>query len=159
MDLRSRALPLLFACAAFAGLYYSIETALGSSQASAMETSPQSVLGTPLEVCSTDPLTGYMRDGYCKLTESDTGTHVVCAQVTTEFLEFTKTRGNDLQTPAPMYRFPGLKEGDRWCLCALRWKEAYAADPAIAPRLVLGSTHEHALHFVPMETLKSKAVN
>jgi len=86
--------------------------------------SPKNVLGNPLKICGTSPVTGFNRDGFCTAGPTDVGTHVVCARVTDEFLQFTKTRGNDLITSAPQYDFPGLKEGDRWCLCALRWREA-----------------------------------
>jgi uncharacterized protein len=114
------------------------------------------VLGTPLEACCFDPKTGYFRDGYCKTRTEDVGTHVVCAVITQEFLTFTKSRGNDLETPFPQYDFPGLKPGDRWCLCVLRWKEAL--DAGVAPPVVLESTHKIALKYVTLEELKSHAV-
>lgn len=111
------------------------------------------VLGTTLEACCFDPKTGYFRDGYCKTRSDDVGTHVVCAIVTQEFLTFTKSRGNDLETPFPQYDFPGLKPGDKWCLCILRWKEALEA--GIAPPVVLASTHKIALQYVTLEDLKN----
>ena len=110
------------------------------------------VLGTPLVPCSYDPLTGYFRDGCCKTDESDTGSHLICARVTSEFLAFSSERGNDLTTPRPEYRFKGLKPGDRWCLCATRWAEALAA--GAAPPVVLESIHSSALKFVTIEQLE-----
>ncbi len=115
------------------------------------------VLGQTLMACSYAPLTGYFRDGCCNTREDDTGSHVVCARMTTEFLEFSLSRGNDLTTPRPEYRFPGLKAGDRWCLCALRWKQAL--DAGLAPPVFLESTHIRALDFVTLEQLQSCAVS
>ncbi len=115
----------------------------------------KNVLGTPLRACSYDPLTGYLRDGCCHTREDDTGSHVICARVTAEFLAFSKARGNDLVTPRPQWRFPGLKPGDRWCLCALRWKEAL--DMGCAPPVVLESCHERALDYVTLDDLKAHA--
>lgn len=109
------------------------------------------VLGTPLLPCSFAPLTGFLRDGCCKTDEHDHGRHLVCAQVTAEFLAFTAARGNDLISPRPEYRFPGLKPGDFWCLCALRWSEALEA--GIAPRLKLAATHEAATRLVSKAAL------
>lgn len=120
-------------------------------------TSAKNVLGTPLQLCCTDPMTGFYRDGICNTGRDDFGTHVVCAVMTAEFLDFTRNRGNDLCTPRPEYRFPGLKPGDGWCLCALRWKEAY--DAGVAPLVRLASTHEKALEFIPLEALESHKVN
>ena len=111
----------------------------------------KNILGKPLESCSKDPLTGFFRDGFCNTSEDDHGTHVVCAVVTDQFLTYTKSQGNDLSTPNPLYRFPGLKAGDRWCLCALRWKQAYEA--GAAPMIDLESTHEKALQFIDKKTL------
>ena len=111
------------------------------------------VLGTTLVPCSYDPLTGYFRDGCCNTDENDQGSHVICAKVTQEFLDFSLQQGNDLITPRPEYRFKGLKAGDRWCLCALRWREAYEA--GVAPETVLESTHIRTLDFVSLEQLKS----
>ena len=105
-----------------------------------------------LVFCSTNPMTGWYRNGFCDTDEKDRGTHVVCAQVNNEFLRFTKSRGNDLTTPRE--NFPGLKEGDRWCLCALRWKEAY--DAGVAPPVVLESTNKEVLRYVPFATLFEK---
>ena len=115
----------------------------------------RNVLGTELVACSYDPLTGYFRDGCCHTDMHDLGSHVVCAIVTDEFLEFSRSRGNDLSTPRPEYRFAGLEDGDRWCLCALRWKEALAA--GVAPSVVLESTHARALEFVTLEQLQEYA--
>ena len=111
------------------------------------------VIGTALVPCSYDPLTGYFRDGCCKTDETDTGSHLICARVTAEFLAFSSLRGNDLTTPRPEYRFAGLKPGDRWCLCASRWAEALAA--GLAPPVVLESTHASALRFVTLEQLEN----
>ena len=119
------------------------------------QTAALNVLGTPLLACSFDPLTGYFRDGCCNTRGDDAGSHVVCARVTQEFLDFSRSRGNDLVTPAPAYRFAGLKAGDRWCLCALRWKEAW--DAGVAPPVVLEATHHRALSFVPLEALVAHA--
>ena len=116
----------------------------------------QNVLGTPLQPCSTDPMTGFFRDGCCETGPMDLGRHVVCAQVTAEFLDYTKTQGNDLSTPVPAYNFPGLKPGDRWCLCASRWKEAVNA--GVAPPVILESTHGAALKVVDLEKLQQYAV-
>jgi hypothetical protein len=113
------------------------------------------VLGGPLVACSFAPVTGYFRDGCCHTDENDHGTHVVCAKVTPEFLAYSRARGNDLTTPRPDYRFAGLKPGDRWCLCALRWKEAF--DAGLAPPVVLQATHERALDVVTLGQLKSCA--
>ena len=93
----------------------------------------RNILGTELQSCCTEPMTGFFRDGYCNTNQMDQGTHVVCAIMTDEFLEFTKSRGNDLSTPRPEFQFPGLKAGDGWCLCAMRWKEAYEAGVAPTP--------------------------
>jgi uncharacterized protein (DUF2237 family) len=112
----------------------------------------QNVFGTALVPCSYDPLTGYFRDGCCKSDSSDHGSHLVCARVTDAFLVFSTARGNDLVTPRPEYRFAGLKAGDRWCLCANRWREALEA--GVAPPVVLESTHLSALKFVTMAQLE-----
>ena len=113
------------------------------------------VLGGPLQCCCTDPMTGFYRDGLCRTGAGDMGAHVVCAEMTADFLEFTKARGNDLSTPVPMYQFPGLKPGDRWCLCASRWKEAM--DAGMAPNVALESTHASALEYVSLSDLKAYA--
>ena len=112
----------------------------------------KNILGGALAQCSTAPMTGFYRDGYCHTGEADTGRHVVAAIVTDAFLAYTKAQGNDLQTPRPLYQFPGLKAGDRWCLCAIRWREAEEA--GVAPPVVLEATHERALDYIPLETLK-----
>ena len=114
------------------------------------------VLGGPLVACSFDPLTGFFRDGCCHTDENDGGTHVVCARLTTEFLAYSLARGNDLVTPRPEYRFAGLKPGDRWCLCALRWKEAFAA--GVAPPVHLEATHAKALEVVSLAQLRLHAL-
>jgi hypothetical protein len=111
----------------------------------------KNVLGTPLEICSIDPLTGFTREGSCKVTVDDHGVHGVCVQVTEEFLEFSKRKGNDLSSPIPIAGFPGLQPGDRWCLCALRWKEALLH--GVAPLVNLAATHEIALNYVSLEDL------
>ena len=110
------------------------------------------VLGTSLVPCSYDPLTGYFRDGCCNTDEHDRGSHVICAKVSQEFLDFSLRQGNDLITPRPEYRFQGLKAGDRWCLCALRWKQAFEA--GVAPKVILESTHINALDYVTLEELQ-----
>jgi uncharacterized protein len=116
------------------------------------------VLGQPLAPCSQgEPLTGFYRDGDCSTGPDDLGRHVVCARVTAQFLAFSKARGNDLSTPVPAFGFPGLKPGDRWCLCAARWKEALEADAA--PRVVLTATHQKALEIVSLEDLKRYAID
>lgn len=111
----------------------------------------RNVFGEDLIVCSTAPLTGYFRNGCCETGPEDLGTHTVCAIVTEEFLKFSKARGNDLITPRPEWAFPGLKAGDRWCLCASRWIEAYRA--GVAPYVVLEATHEKTLEWIPLEEL------
>ncbi len=126
---------------------------IGYQKGSAMNEESLNVLGTPLVPCSYDPLTGYFRDGCCNTDENDQGSHVVCAKVTQAFLDFSLQQGNDLVTPRPEHRFRGLKAGDRWCLCALRWKQAFMA--GVAPKVVLESTHQRALDFVTLEQLKS----
>ena len=113
------------------------------------------VWGDDLVPCSYDPLTGYYRDGCCQTDEDDHGTHVVCARMTQEFLIFSLQRGNDLMTPRPEYRFVGLQPGDRWCLCARRWKEALEA--GVAPPVILDSTHVKALEVVTLAQLKAHA--
>ena len=112
----------------------------------------KNVLGGELQVCSTDPLTGFYRDGCCSTGADDLGLHVVCARMTDEFLAFSKSRGNDLITPNPAFGFPGLKAGDQWCLCAARWKEAF--DAGVAPPVVLEATHISALEFASLDELR-----
>ena len=116
----------------------------------------KNVLGGPLQTCSLSPLTGFYRDGCCNTGAEDLGLHLVCAEVTQEFLEFSRERGNDLITPNPLFGFPGLKPGDRWCLCAQRWKEALAA--GVAPPVCLDATHISALEFLDLEELQAHAV-
>jgi len=116
----------------------------------------KNVLGTELAVCSLDPKTGFYRDGCCNTGLEDLGLHLVCVEVTADFLEFSKSRGNDLSTPIPAYHFPGLAPGDRWCLCVQRWAEALEA--GMAPKVVLEATHVSALEFVDLEDLQAYAV-
>ncbi|QKQ76261.1 DUF2237 family protein [Nostoc sp. TCL240-02] len=116
----------------------------------------KNVIGGDLESCCTSPMTGFYRDGFCRTGGQDFGSHVVCAEVTIEFLEFTKSQGNDLSTPAPDFNFPGLKPGDRWCLCASRWQEAFEA--GVAPPVILSATHARALEVVSLDELKKYAV-
>lgn len=117
---------------------------------------PKNVLGEPLIGCCTDPMTGFYRDGTCRTGGGDAGVHTVCAEMTAKFLEFSRERGNDLLTPVPEYQFPGLKPGDRWCLCAARWKEAY--DAGMAPKVVLAACHISTLEFATLEELRDYAV-
>ena len=117
----------------------------------------RNVLGEPLETCSTQPMTGFFRDGCCNTSAEDRGSHTVCASVTDEFLAFSRARGNDLSTPMPQHGFPGLKAGDRWCLCAARWQEAFAAGKA--PRVNLRATHEAALAHCDLTNLKALAAD
>ncbi|MBM3265001.1 MAG: DUF2237 domain-containing protein [candidate division Zixibacteria bacterium] len=116
---------------------------------------PLNVLGRPLETCCMSPMTGFYRDGTCNTGSGDTGVHTVCAEMTAEFLAFSKSSGNDLSTPRPEYGFPGLRPGDHWCLCVSRWKEAY--DAGMAPRVVLEATHAMSLEFVSIEELQAHA--
>ena len=114
------------------------------------------VLGEPLQPCSMNPLTGFYRDGCCKTGEDDRGKHIVCVQMTEDFLNYTKSRGNDLSTAIPQFGFPGLKPGDQWCLCASRWKEAL--DAGKAPPVQLRATHEAALEIVSLDELQHHAL-
>ena len=111
------------------------------------------VLGKELQVCSTDPMTGWFRDGCCNTDRRDLGLHVVCCILTNEFLEFAKSQGNDLITPNPQFNFPGLKQGDRWCVCARTWLDA--ANKGVACPVNLESTHEEALQIIPLELMES----
>jgi uncharacterized protein (DUF2237 family) len=115
----------------------------------------RNILGGPLEVCSTDPLTGFRRDGCCRAGPEDGGAHIVCAVMTEEFLAFTRSRGNDLSTPRPEWGFPGLQPGDRWCLCAARWVEALRA--GVAPPVVPEATDEAMLEWATLEELLTHA--
>jgi uncharacterized protein (DUF2237 family) len=119
--------------------------------------SSRNVLGGELRACCFDPLTGFFRDGSCRTGPEDAATHVVCARVTEEFLAFSVRTGNDLVTPSPQFRFRGLKPGDRWCLCVLRWKEALSA--GVAPPVILEATHERALDYVSLEELREHALD
>src|SRR5271169_4260029 len=118
---------------------------------------PRNVLGAPIDVCSIKPMTGFYRDGCCNTGREDTGSHTVCVVITSAFLDFSKSHGNDLSTPVPQFGFPGLKPGDRWCLCAPRWQEAFEAGQA--PRVALRATHEGALAHCSLADLKRVAVD
>ena len=122
-----------------------------------MTTPDRNVLGGPLAVCSSAPRTGFFRDGCCNTGADDVGIHVICARMTREFLEFERQRGNDLLTPIPAAQFPGLSPGDRWCVCAGRWREAF--DAGVAPPVVLEATHEEALAIVPLADLRPHALD
>jgi uncharacterized protein (DUF2237 family) len=119
------------------------------------QSSQRNMLGQPLEPCSTEPMTGFFRTGCCETDDTDRGRHVVCAQMTAEFLEYSAARGNDLSTPRP--GFAGLRPGDRWCLCAARWQEALFAD--VAPPVVLASTHESVVEICDREALLAHAID
>ncbi|XBQ16350.1 MAG: DUF2237 domain-containing protein [Oceanicaulis sp.] len=121
------------------------------------EGGPLNVLGGPLALCGQNPVTGFYRDGCCQTGPHDRGVHTVCAVMTEEFLAFTASRGNDLSTPQPDFRFPGLKPGDRWCLCASRWLEAFEA--GCAPQVVLNASHARTLQIVPLAALKAHAAD
>ena len=113
----------------------------------------KNVLGTDLKCCGIKPITGYFRDGFCRTDQSDQGRHVVACIVDERFLDYSQSVGNDLSSPNPMYNFPGLKPGDRWCVCALRWKEAF--EDGFAPKVVLEATHEKSLDYIQLEDLIS----
>jgi hypothetical protein len=119
-------------------------------------TGAKNVLGKPLKVCCTDPMTGFFRTGKCDTGPGDLGLHIVCARVTADFLQFSRSRGNDLSTPVPEAEFPGLKPGDQWCLCAARWKDAMEA--GVAPPVDLEATHMSTLEFVSLDELTAHAV-
>ncbi|MEL6555367.1 MAG: DUF2237 domain-containing protein [Cyanobacteria bacterium J06621_11] len=114
------------------------------------------VLGGRLKPCCSDPMTGFFRDGSCHTNSQDTGAHVVCAEMTEAFLSYTKAQGNDLSTPRPESDFPGLKPGDRWCVCATRWKEAL--DDGVAPPVVLSATNARSVRYISVDDLKANAV-
>lgn len=120
-------------------------------------TKSKNVFGSELKSCCSDPVTGFYRNGLCETGPQDNGSHTVCAVMTEEFLDFTKSRGNDLATSRPEYSFPGLKPGNRWCLCVARWKEAL--DAGKAPPVILESCHENALDVVTIEELRGKVLN
>ena len=122
-----------------------------------MANEDRNVLGGQLVPCSQSPRTGFYRDGCCNTGPEDVGLHIVCAQVTRAFLEFARTRGNDLVTPVPEFAFPGLKAGDRWCVCAATWRQAYEA--GVAPPVVLAATHEETLAVIPLEALQQHALD
>ena len=115
------------------------------------------VFGEPLEECGAEPVTGFYRDGHCNTSDQDVGSHTVCIQATAEFLDYSRFRGNDLVTPVPGFGFPGLKPGDRWCLCAARWLEAH--EQGMAPRVFLRRTHQRALQVIPLELLREYAAD
>lgn len=115
------------------------------------------VFGEKLESCSEEPLTGFYRDGCCNTSDADYGQHTVCVQVSQAFLEYSRFRGNDLTTPVKEFGFPGLKPGDRWCLCAQRWLEAY--EHGMAPKIYLAATHQRATEVIPLEVLKEYAAD
>lgn len=115
----------------------------------------KNIFGEPLKSCCNNPLTGYFRDGFCRTNAADQGSHTVCAIVSEEFLDFSKRRGNDLITSRPEYQFPGLKSGDKWCLCALRWKEAFEA--GVAPKVILEATNEKTLEYIHIQDLIANA--
>jgi len=117
----------------------------------------RNVLGTELQECSSSPMTGFFRDGCCRTGPDDHGLHIVCAVMTDEFLTFSAAQGNDLSTPMPAYGFPGLQAGDRWCLCARRWQQAFLA--GAAPQVALDATHSSALEFIGLEDLQAHAVD
>ncbi len=122
-----------------------------------MANEDRNVLGGTLVACSLDPLTGFYRDGCCNTGPEDMGLHVVCTQVTREFLEFARAQGNDLVSPAPRFGFPGLVPGDRWCVCAGTWRQAYEA--GVASPVVLAATHEETLAVIPLAALKEHALD
>lgn len=115
------------------------------------------VFGEPLLPCSSDPVTGFFRDGCCNTGDHDSGSHTICVHISDEFLQYTLSRGNDLGTPRPEFGFPGLKPGDHWCVCASRWREAY--NNKMAPKVLLARTHQKALKIVPMDILRQYAID
>ncbi len=115
------------------------------------------VLGTELKSCSCKPLTGWKRDGYCNFDPIDHGNHIVCCAITDSFLRYSKAQGNDLITPIPEYGFAGLKHGDKWCLCASRWKQAF--DDGMPPKIILESTHSELLKFISLDIIKLHSYN
>ena len=123
----------------------------------AMMDEPLNVFNEALEPCGSDPLTGFYRDGCCNTCDDDHGSHTVCVEVSAEFLDYSRDKGNDLSTPAPQFGFPGLQPGDRWCLCAARWLQAHG--DGVAPRVWLTRTHKRALETVPMQLLREYATD
>jgi uncharacterized protein len=132
---------------------------MATIDSSASAKDDRNVLGEELQCCCTDPMTGFYRDGVCRTGPMDAGRHTVCAVMTAEFLSYTKAMGNDLSTPIPAYDFPGLKPGDKWCLCATRWREAM--EDGVAPLVDLAATHEKTLDFVAIDVLQkfSSSIN
>lgn len=128
----------------------------GDTMESITRDEPLNIFGHPLEPCGLDPITGFFRDGCCNTCKEDVGSHTVCIEMTTDFLEYCRFAGNDLSTPHPEFGFPGLKQGDRWCLCASRWLEAY--EKGMAPNVFLSNTHIKATDIIPAELLKQYAV-
>lgn len=131
------------------------KSATGGAEPGAVTSRPRNVLGSELQCCCLSPRTGFYRDGWCQAEEQDLGRHTVCAIMTDDFLRFSAGRGNDLITPMPQYSFPGLKAGDKWCLCVLRWKEAF--DAGVAPQVVLEACHEKTLEYVGLDDLRLHA--
>ena|SRR3982751_375533 len=129
---------------------------MSSSNGNGHYPKPKNVLGGELKLCCSEPMTGFYRDGYCRTGAEDTGRHTVCIVATEEFLAYSKSVGNDLSTPRPEYSFPGLKEGDRWCLVSLRWKQAL--ENGMAPMVQLDATHESVLEIVSLDELRRFAV-
>jgi uncharacterized protein (DUF2237 family) len=123
-----------------------------SSNGNGHNPKPKNVLGGELKLCCNDPMTGFYRDGYCRTGPTDTGRHTVCIITTEEFLNYSKSVGNDLSTPRPEYAFPGLKAGDKWCLVAVRWQQAL--QDGMAPQVILEATHESSLEFISLDDLK-----
>jgi len=115
------------------------------------------VFGEEIETCCESPITGFFRDGFCHTDDTDQGVHTICVSMTEDFLEFSKSKGNDLSTPRPEFNFPGLKEGDNWCLCAERWVEAY--EVSMAPKLYIKKTNLRTLDIVPLNILKKFAID
>ena len=150
-DLEGDAMFIFLYPLAFAGPNCSLETCPEEAE----QKNELSVLSQPLQSCSSNPMTGFYRDSYCRTGNEDRGVHVVCATMTQEFLSYTKSKGNDLSTPAPRYGFPGLKVGDKWCLCARRWKEAQQAGKA--PLVMLEATSKAALRILSLSDLKEHA--
>ncbi|WP_372627452.1 DUF2237 family protein [Arsukibacterium sp.] len=122
-----------------------------------MTVAPLNVLGQPLQACCFSPVTGFFRDGYCRTNRQDSGSHVICAKLTDAFLQYTLAQGNDLITPKPEWDFPGLKAGDHWCLCAIRWQEAVAA--GVAPPVRLSACQAKALEYVSLSLLQQYAID
>ena len=136
---------------------YTNGNANGNGNGNGHKPKPRNVLGGELKLCCSDPMTGFYRDGFCRTGLDDTGRHTVCIVATADFLAFSKAVGNDLSTPMPQYAFAGITEGDQWCLCMLRWREAL--DAGAAPKVILEATHEAALTVVSLDDLKQHAAD